>query len=436
LARALHAGGEGGPGPQPLRELVAQYFCTDAPQQRAKLVPLIQQASGGSDQAVVEALRTTMLWPRVPDFEGTFPVELSSGRAVDVAYRLPADYDPAQAHPVLVCLPDHGMAPSGTLARARASLGDVVEGFIWVAPARALGGRFQQAPEAAGDLRRVVLHMRRLFHTDTDRLYVFGYGVGGEAAWMAAVAHGDLVAGAISLASFPRVPFPEQLYPLLLANLRNVPVLSVWRAPATNAPPRSRDALVAGFNRALVVLAERMGVPVTGVELPRDSEGILDPPADSVRALLGRRRAPPGTPVSHWFRYPDQGQADWLRQVAFSGDVWVAEQMSVLAPPPLDRDRVVRDLLRGRQAYLGGRIEKRTITIVTQKCAEIEVLIPWGLAGPDAPVRIVINGRRRFARAIEPDLGALLELAFHDRDFQRFSATRLSFTIHADGSPP
>ncbi len=428
--------GDGNQNPPQLSELVDRYFHTNDPRQRASIVPLIDEVAVGSTDTVVDSVRALQLWLALPDSEGLFSIESGSGRSINVAFRLPEGYDPTKPYPVLLCMPDRGVSPERTFALAYASLGDVIDEFVLVSPSHIISGRFHQATEEAGDLRRMIIRMRRLIHTDTDRVYAFGYGEGGEAAWMSAITHSDLLAGAISLAAFPRVPFPDQLHPCLLANLRQVPVLSVWRTPEEGAPPRSREALVDGFNRAIVALGEKMQIPLIGVEVPRDVSVGLKPPAENARALFRGRRAASGLPVSHWFRYPDQGQAGWLRQTKFAGDVWEAEQMSVLAEPPIDRDRFIKELVRGRLAYLGGKIDGQTITVLTQKCEKIEIDIPAGDLDLAAPITVRVNDKHRLDKQLVPDLGVLLESAYRNWEFQRFTIARLSFTIRADGSPP
>lgn len=419
-----------------LSELVDRYFHTSDPLQRASIVPLIDEAAVGSIDTVVDSVGMLQLWPPLPDSEGRFSVESGSGSSINVAFRLPEGYDPTRPYPVLLCMPDRGVYPERTFALAHASLDDLIDEFVLVSPSHEISGRFYQVTEAAGDLRRMITRMRQLIHTDTDRVYAFGHGEGGEAAWMSAIAHGDLLAGAISLAAFPRVPFPDQLHPCLLANLRQVPVLSVWRTPEEGAPLRNREALVAGFNRAIVALGEKMQIPLIGVEVPRDASGELKPPAEKVQALFHGRRAAYGLPVSHWFRYPGQGQAGWLRQTKFAGEVWEAEQMSVLAEPPIDRDRFIKELVRGRMAYIGGKIEGQTITVMTQKCEKIEIDIPAGSLDLAAPITVRVNDKSRMAKELVPDLGVLLESVYQNWEFQRFSIARLSFTVKADGSPP
>ncbi len=418
-----------------LTELIHSFFRADDPEERAALIPVIEDAANGSIEAVAETVTNVQLWSALPSAHGTFAFGPAARDRVEVAYQLPVGYDPATRHSMILCMSDHGMSPVQTFALAREALGDTIDGFVLIGPGRSLGGAFHQPAKGAADLHRLVLEIRRRIHVDTDRVFLFGAGEGGEAAWMAAIAHGDLFAGVITLSSYPYVPYPEQVYPFLLGNLRHVPLLAVWTAP--DAPgATTRQALVAAHNRAIVALAERAGLPIVGFEVPRAAPGGLKPPPDQAAVMLRRHRAPPGSCVSRWFRFPGQGDAGWVRQARFAGDVWSAEQLSILTSPLVDRDRFISDVIRDKLAYLGGWIEDQTIKIETKSCARIDVLLPYGSVDMEKPITVRCNGKRRYSRRVRPSIRTLLETAYEGWEFQRLTVARLSFSIKADAAPP
>ena len=418
-----------------LGELVHSFFRSSDQQKHASLIPAIEEAADGSIEAVAKAVKEVQVWPAIPASRGTFSFESGAEGAIEVGCRLPTGYDSTAAYPMIICMPDRGTLPSHTFDLARDVLGDVIDEFVLLCPSRAVGGAFYQSVEGAADLGRLMRQARRWIHTDTDRVFLFGSAAGGEAAWMAAIAHPDLFAGVIALSSYPRVPYPQQVYPFLLENLRALPVLTVWTA-ADNPSITTRRALVTAHNRAIVALAKRAALPIVGIEIHRIASGDQKPPPEEVAAILSRRRAAPGGSVSHWFRYPAQGHAGWLMQTKFKGSLWDAEQLSILASPSVDHDRFIAEVIRNKLAYLGGRIDGQTITIETQKCGRIELLLPYGLLDPSLTVTVRCNGKQRHSGRIVPSIRILLETAYEQWEFQRLTVGRRSFSIKAEGRPP
>jgi pimeloyl-ACP methyl ester carboxylesterase len=432
---ATFAGGTDAEATAPLAELVHSFFRIDDARQRSSFIPAIKEAANGSVEAVAGAVMKLQLWTELPSAHGAFLFAPTTGTPFDVSYNLPMDYDPTTGYPVLLCMPDRGKSPTLTFALAHDVLGEALKGFILASPSRRVGGTFHQSAEAAADLRRLMRDLRRLIHIDTDRAFLFGAGAGGDAAWITAITHADLFAGAIMLSSYLQVPYPEQVYPLLLEDLRRLPVLTVWSTPAIRQTT-TREALVAAHNRAAVALAARTGLPIAGLEEPTSPLDELKPPSDQAAALLSRRRATPASSISRWFRYPGQGNSGWLRQTKFAGDAWLTRQLSILTTPLIDRDRFISDVIREKLAYLGGRIEGQAITIETKSCARIDVLLPYGLMDLEHPITVRCNGKRRYSRRVRPSIKTLLQTAYEDWEFQHLTVARLSFSIKADGMPP
>ncbi len=419
------------PSSLPLSELVESFFHTADPRERQSLVALIEDSVGGSIDAVAEAIEEAQVWPALPIREGVFSFGAESMETVSVAYRLPAAYDPKREYPVVYCLPDQGASATNTFALAGEALGESLDGFVLVCPDRPIGGVFHEPVTAAEDFRRFVRQGQRRIHTDTDRAFLFGSAAGGEAAWMTAIAHPDLFAGAVILSAYPPAPYPEQVYPFLLENLRRVPVLTVWSSadpPAATA----RQKAVAAYNQAIVRFAKRVGLPLVGVEVPPQAPQGLKPPADQVARILQGKRGPVPRQVSHWFRYPAQGNAGWLKLGRFRGEVWEGDQLSILPSPATDHDTFIAEVFKTHLGYLGGRIDGQTITIEARRCARVEVLLPEGLVEWDRPFTVYCNGKKRHGGPLQPSIQTLLETAFQEWDFHRLPVARLSFSVRTD----
>ena len=414
-----------------LGDLVEDYFRTDDPKERSKLVGSIDRAGHGDLAAVARAMGEVSLWTSLPNDVGTFAFESAIDGKVRVAYRLPEDYAPSLRYPMVVCIPGAGAAARDTLALAMAALGEAAKGFVFICPVRPVRTTFCQPVEAASDVQRLLRRARREIHIDTDRVFLFGFGQGGETAWMTAITQPDPFAGVIVLSAYPRLPYPEQVYTFLLNNLRRLPVLTVWRSP-DGTHVATRQAVVAAHNRAIVAFAERAALPVIGIEVPRNEPAGLRPPTDEVRTMLARRRLSPSPVVSHWFRYPAHGRADWLWQGRFTGEVWEADQLAIAVSPAADRDKFIADVVKSKLGYLGGRIEGRNITLNTRRCARVDLLLPMGLVDLTKPILVRCNGKRRYDRLLEPSVRTLLETAYERWEFQHPVAARLSFSVRTD----
>lgn len=118
------------------------------------------------------------------------------------------------------------------------------------------------------------------------------------------------------------------------------------------------------------------------------------------------------------------------------GDVWEAEQLSILPAPTSDRDLFIKEVVAGKLAYLSGRIEDQTITIETRRCARIDLLLPDGLLDLDRPITVRCNGKKRYEGLADRSNRTLLSTAYETWDFQRLSVARLSFSIKADPGRP
>ncbi|MFH1108512.1 MAG: hypothetical protein V1790_04840 [Planctomycetota bacterium] len=426
--------------------LVEQYFRTDADRDRNELLALIEKMADGSIEAVADAVRRVMVWDPMPG--GDIAIQTPTSGTITARYHGFLDLNPAprpcpepRRNGLILCLPndDEEADTSRTLNRAIAVLGPAFDnGCGLVALSRRIGGSFHQLPSDSDDLRFIIRELRKRIHIDTDRVYLYGGGRGGEAAWIAAMFHPDLFAGVITLSAYPPVPYPEQLYPILLGNLRNLPVLSLWPASEKGSPDPRVESLAA-HNRAIAELAQRLSVPIRGLEAPFEQSplGHLPPwesqegPIQSLRAAV---RPPPGRTVSHWFRYLGQGDVGWLHATKLAGDVWDDDQLSIVTSPTTDRDKFISDVLKEKLLYLGGRVDGQTIHIETKGCAQIELRLFDGMVDFARPITVLINGRRRHDGLVRPSAATLLESAYEEWEFQRLALAKLSFSIRADSA--
>jgi len=129
------------------------------------------------------------------------------------------------------------------------------------------------------------------------------------------------------------------------------------------------------------------------------------------------------------------GQAGWLRQNRFRGDVWTAEQLAILPGPTVDHDEFISNVVKNKLAFLSGKVEGQTITINTKRCNSIDIQFSPRLVNLNKPVVIMCNGKKRHDGPITPKLETLLETAYERWVFEPLShlvVASLTQTIRED----
>ncbi|MDO8632905.1 MAG: hypothetical protein Q7R41_20680, partial [Phycisphaerales bacterium] len=313
---------------------------------------------------------------------------------------------------------------------AKSALGSASDRVAMIAPNRTIGGMFHDRTRVTDDMPVLLREIRKLIHVNTDSVCLFGAGAGGDAAWMAATMYSFEFTGLIANDSYPHVPYPEQTYTLLLPNLNELSVLSIWSAGGADGSPDVSP--IAAFNRAIVAYARRRSLPIKGVELPGVANTSIQLPLKETGAILDGRRSGVRYQVQHWFRYRGQGDCGWLRATEIVGDVWDDDQISIVPAPTTDGDRFITDKIAEKLAFISGGIEGQNISIETRRCGGVELRLSPEHVDFEKPITIVCNGRKRFEGLIRPSVADLLESAYEDWDFQHPVYARKTFSIRTD----
>ena len=198
------------------RDLVRSYLAESVKANREQIAVELEAQEGATPELVAKLLshmRPPMPAPE-PDKErpGFFELEVEAvAGEPPVAYyvQLPPEYDPYRTYPTVVTLRGAATTPeqqiewwAGPWSDGGMRLGQASRhGFIVIAPAWALqdqtGYRFSAAEHAAvlNSLRDAC----RRFSIDTNRVFLSGHSMGGDAAWDIGLAHPDLWAGVIPI---------------------------------------------------------------------------------------------------------------------------------------------------------------------------------------------------------------------------------------------
>lgn len=429
-------------------DLLEKYLYTDDVKQRAELVGDIEKGANGSVETVVEALTHVKFGAALPGPDLMFPVSLSANESAVASCVLPQNYRPSSPHPLLLWMPDDStprkhqwlLSAQRLLQDDYSVAGPNIENFVLLQIEKPDNARsLARLWSDTGLARRVLREARKRIHLDTDRIYLLGNGAGGESAWSVALHSPDLFAGMITTDSFPRLPYPAQVYPFLLGNLQRLPVASTWAGDSTTdgESQDSGERLIKAIrpaalhNRAVVETARKLSLDITGIEWNARDQGAAakDKVQSTLSRVLAERCGSVNAPVSHWFRYPEHGEARWLRQTSFAGEVWEGDQLSILTTADTDRDRFIAGVIQDKLAFLGGRIEGQTITIEARRCAEIDLLLYEGSIDWGRPVVVMCNGKQRYSGMVRPSMKTLLEAAYTDWDFQHPLLAKLPLSI-------
>lgn len=200
-----------------VREKVRQYLRESSAEKRNIILRELQDTEGATVERVAQILKLMKPPLDVPqDAErGVRQFELRvqglPGES-DSRYlvQLPPEYDPLRRYPTIVALADAGVSPeelldfwAGTVGTEKGErLGQATRhGYIVMAVDWQQHHQFSydySAREHHAVLGAVRDACRR-FAVDTDRLFLSGHGIGGDAAWDIGLAHPDLWAGVIPI---------------------------------------------------------------------------------------------------------------------------------------------------------------------------------------------------------------------------------------------
>ncbi|MGD9645271.1 MAG: peptidase [Pirellulales bacterium] len=199
-----------------MRDLVGQYLTEEAKIKRDRLIDEIRSLEGADPKTLAQLLAYMQPpWKLPAPVEGaTGMYELTvPGEAEDplISYyvQVPPEYDPFRRYPTIVTLHGEGTTPpmqiewwAGAPDAGGRRFGQASRlGYIVIAPRWGKLGQREYGYSATEHIA-VLNSLRdacRRFAIDTDRVYLSGHSMGGDAAWDIGLAHPDLWAGVVPI---------------------------------------------------------------------------------------------------------------------------------------------------------------------------------------------------------------------------------------------
>jgi hypothetical protein len=316
----------------------------------------------------------------------------------DVRYvvQLPPEYDPLRHYPTIVTLADAGVAPEQMIdfwAGPRGAEADaprmgqatrhgyIVVAVDWQHPHQyACEYSLEEHNAVLGSLRDAC----RRFSIDTDRVYLTGHGIGGDAVWDIALAHPDTWAGVL-----PIVATADKYVTRYAQNARYVS----WYMVAGELDGDKMNKNATQLDRYL-----KPNTDITIVE------------------FLGRGYEPFGDELQRMFDWMGRRtrtmpkQIDCVSMRPWDNFFWWLEAeglppKSMVAPANWPPNKAARPA-----PIVGKRLESNKI-IVTMQASKITVWLSPELVDFSQPLAIEVNNRNLSPRdrIVHPDLGVLLE---------------------------
>mgnify|MGYP001243328488 CR=1 FL=1 len=199
-----------------VRDYVRDYLRDPLPQNRSAHAAELRDMEGATVERVAQILKlmkppieTPKEAERGPgQYELTVP-GLADEPDFRYVVQLPPEYDPLRRYPTIVVLADAGVSPEQMLdfwagpadkTRGGERLGQATRhGYIviaidWRQPQQY---SYQYSAREHHAALGAVRDACRRFSVDTDRIFLTGHGIGGDAVWDIAIAHPDIWAGVI-----------------------------------------------------------------------------------------------------------------------------------------------------------------------------------------------------------------------------------------------
>ena len=228
------------------RRFVMKYLKTEDAGEREKLLKDYQEAKPLTVPEIAQLI------PNLPPIDPpakitTAETTMTVGggtKGTKYQLKLPPDYHPGRAYPVLIALHHSGESGQDMVKRWGDEAGQW--GYILACPNWGAGPYSYSVAEHAVVLE-TLRDLRQHFHVDSDRVFLTGFGEGGNMVWDVGLSHPNLFAGVAPIAGQPR--HQAKIY---WTNVMEVPFYVVWGeymgGPDLTRPDKE-DANVVNFNQ-------------------------------------------------------------------------------------------------------------------------------------------------------------------------------------------
>jgi hypothetical protein len=368
-------------------------------------------------------------WKKLDAGVHTIPLGGSDKPAASIHVRIPPDDDPTVPHDLALILPDRGMTVDDAWNFADAALNPGSRPLILATLAAPPSIAFDQPLAPALDVPAWLRAIRTRIHVDPSRVFLVGRGRSADAGWLIACSHPHLFAGALLRDGYPSVPYPDQLYPLLVDNLRCVHVLAITAAESSQ--PGASEPTAANHVARITQIARAKGVTVEHVvATPTVAAAKLDLATPPDPRFCEQQK------VALWFRFPQHGDCGWLRVLEMRGEPWRAQQISIHPGPSTDHDAFIARVLRSQLGQVSGAIHGQEVVIRSHRVGKLRLALSPGLMDLTKPVVVSCNDVKRFEGMLTPSIDVLLQSIAETWNFENPTVAVLTLSVQTDADPP
>lgn len=204
-----------------VRSLIQTYLAATVVTDRQAALEQLRKQEGFTPELTARIIALMKPPVKTPDesaketkVAGMFDVQidyLTDRVPINYTVQLPQEYDPHRRYPTIVALHGAGNTPEHELtwwagqANAEGRRFGQADRFGYIVIAPAWSKEQQTSCNYSEDEHAAVLYSLRdayrRFSIDTDRVFISGHSMGGDAAWEMAMAHPDLWAGFIGISA-------------------------------------------------------------------------------------------------------------------------------------------------------------------------------------------------------------------------------------------
>lgn len=355
--------------------------------------------------------------------EHTVAIALEDGSDRNVLVRVPRNYSPQRAWPIILAYHGTGGGGHDLIDPIVRLLGKEAEGLLIAGVDQYQPNNVDSKRSWRPEYRLVVQDLKKQFNIDSDRVYTTGFSGGGYVAWSMAIFYGDEIAATIPVASaFDAAPEIPGMWDMLLPNVSNTPVLNVWgsndRLQVLGIDLATPQGTNHELNQKLTPIAKKMNLPIASFCV-RGGGHSFDPPRKQMLEMLSERRVQYPREVRKRFRYLNQARAYWLEGLAWDGDQWGLGPRELPDKPGQTREQAIAAMLEQTLGSLHGKVDGQDITIDSSHLRELAVWFGDGMIDFSKPIRVIANGKPVFEGTIKRDVRIALSQAARTRDFER-----------------
>ncbi len=387
-----------------VRFLAVEFLRTDNEADRRELLRQLHEIDGATVATVAEMipllpmpLETVIPEPGVP-----FDIELvSRNQEPPVRYSvvLPLEYSPHRQYPLVVALGNRGPSVKQTLqwwtGRAEKPGISMTRGYIVICP-EYLDDTTKQYTYGS-TAHRIVLEsihdVRKRFNVDSDRVYLAGHGMGGDAAFDIGMSHPDYFAGVI-----PITGVCDKHCKVYWENAPNL----AWYVVGGE---KDRDTLE--VNGKILNRMMKRGYDVTYTEyIGRGYETYFEERKRMFEWMDLHRRAPQSKDFEIETLRAEDATIYWVKAESFDS--------KLLQPVAWKGDRLI-----SRRLPLDARITPGGTVYIKTSANRITLKFSPSLINFDKRLEVNIGSKRAYRDFVKPDLGVLLEDLRERGDRQR-----------------